>query len=60
MPCFARVSGVMMICSGNADCDKSEQDWASCYYYLVVKIFLRGKEVKPNQYQGYSLKVLDH
>ena len=26
MPCFARVSGVMVICSENADCGKSEQN----------------------------------
>ena len=43
MPCFARVSGVMMICSENADCGKSEQDGASCYYLLVVKLVVKGK-----------------
>nr|DAR09830.1 MAG TPA: hypothetical protein [Caudoviricetes sp.] len=38
MPCFARVSGVIVICSENADCGKSGQDPASCYYRLVVKL----------------------
>ena len=41
MPCFARISWVMMICSENADCGKSEQDWASYYYLLVVKLVVK-------------------
>ena len=37
MPCFARVSRVIVICSEITDCGKSEQNPASCYYLLVVK-----------------------
>ena len=38
MPCFARGSGVIVICSEITDCGKSEQNLASCYYLLVVKL----------------------
>ena len=43
MPCFARVSGVIVICSKFTDFGKSEQDGASCYYLLVVKLVVKGK-----------------
>ena len=43
MPCFARFSGIIVICSKITDCGKSEQDGASCYYLLVVKLVVKGK-----------------
>ena len=39
---FARVSGIMVICSGITDCGKSEQNRACCYYLLVVKLVVKG------------------
>ena len=41
MPCFARVSGVHVVCSEITDCGKSEQNLASCYYLLVVKLVVK-------------------
>ena len=41
MPCFARGSGVMVKCSEITDCGKSEQNWARCYYLLVVKLVVK-------------------
>ena len=41
-PCFARFSGVMIKCSEITDCGKSEQNPASCYYLLVVKLVVKG------------------
>ena len=45
MPCFARVAGVMVICSEITDCGKSEQNPASCYYLLVVKLVVKWKRL---------------
>jgi len=41
MPCFARDSGVIVKCSEITDCGKSEQNPASCYYLLVVKLVVK-------------------
>ena len=43
MPCFARDSGVIVKCSEITDCGKSEQNPASCYYLLVVKLVVKGE-----------------
>ena len=40
---FARVSGIMVMCSEMTECGKSEQNPASCYYLLVVKLVVKGK-----------------
>lgn len=49
MLCFARVSGVIVKCSVNADCGKSEQDLASYYYLLVVERgWVTTKDYWPN------------
>ena len=45
MPCFARGSGVIVTCSEITDCDKSEQNPASCYYLVVVKLVVKGKSL---------------
>ena len=45
MPCFARVFGVIVICSKFTDFGKSEQDGASCYYLLVVKLVVKRKRL---------------
>ena len=49
-PCFAPkypvlqgISGIMVIRSEITDCGKSEQNPASCYYLLVVKLVVKGK-----------------
>ena len=41
MPCFARVSGIIVICSEITDCGKSEQNGAYCCYLLVVKLVVK-------------------
>ena len=51
MPCFARVSGVIVICSEITDCGRLEQNPASCYYLLVVKLVVKGK--------GLLLRILN-
>ena len=43
MPCFARVSGVMVMCSEITNCGRLEQNPASCYYLLVVKLVVKYK-----------------
>ena len=43
MPCFARVIGYFVICSEMTKCGKSEQNIASCYYLLVVKLVVKRK-----------------
>ena len=43
MPCFARGYGGMVKCSEITDYGKSEQNPASCYYLLVVKLVVKGK-----------------
>ena len=48
MPCFARVSEVIVICSEITDCGKSEQNPASCYYLLVVKLVVVVNRVSPS------------
>ena len=40
---FARDSGVIVKCSEITDYGKSEQNPASCYYLLVVKLVVKGK-----------------
>ena len=42
---FARVSGVIVICSEITDCGKSEQNPSSCYCLLVVKLVVKGKRL---------------
>ena len=42
-PCFARVSGFRVVYSEITDCGKSEQNPASCYYLLVVKLVVKVK-----------------
>ena len=39
---FCKVFGVIVICSKITDYGKSEQDGASCYYLLVVKLVVKG------------------
>ncbi len=41
MPCFARFSGIRVVCSEITDCGKSEQNLVSCYYLLVVKLVVK-------------------
>ena len=41
IPFFARVPGVIVICSEFTDCGKSEQNLASYYYLLVVKLVVK-------------------
>lgn len=41
-PCFARVSGVIVICSEITDCGELVQNGAYCYYLLVVKLVVKG------------------
>lgn len=41
MPCFARVSGVMVKCSDITDCGELVQNGAYCYYLLVVKLVVK-------------------
>jgi len=43
MPCFARGSGIFMVCSEMSECGKSEQILASYYYLLVVKLVVKGE-----------------
>lgn len=43
MPCFAKDSRDCAICSEIAECGKSEQNLASYYYLLVVKLVVKGK-----------------
>lgn len=43
MPYFARDSGVIVKYSEITDYGKSEQNPASCYYLLVVKLVVKGK-----------------
>lgn len=38
---FARVSGDFMFYSEMRECGKSEQNLASCYYLLVVKLVVK-------------------
>ena len=45
MPCFVRDFGVIVKCSEITDCGKSEQNPASCYYLLVVKLVVKVKEL---------------
>ena len=41
MPCFARVSGVIVKCSEITDCGELVQNGAYCYYLLVVKLVVK-------------------
>ena len=41
MPWFAKVSGDFMVCSEMCECGKSEQNLASYYYLLVVKLVVK-------------------
>ena len=54
-PCFAPkypvlqgISGIMVIRSEITDCGKSEQNPASCYYLLVVKLVVVLNHVSPS------------
>ena len=38
MPYYAKDFGDFVVCSEITDCGKSEQNLASCYYLLVVKL----------------------
>ena len=49
---FARNSGDFMVRSEITDCGKSEQNLASCYYLLVVKLVVIGN--------GLLLKVFNY
>ena len=42
---FARDSGIRVVCSEITDCGKSEQNSASYYYLLVVKLVVKRKMV---------------
>ena len=42
MPCFARVSGIHIVCSEITDCGKLVQNGAYSYYLLVVKLVVKG------------------
>ena len=41
MPCYAKDFGDFVVCSEITDCGKSEQNPASCYYLLVVKLVIK-------------------
>lgn len=58
MPCFARVFGVIVICSKFTDCGKSEQDGASCYYLLVVKLVVKRKRLLLKNLAHFCTKFL--
>lgn len=51
MPCFARVFGVIVICSEITDCGELVQNGAYCYYLLVVKLVVKG--------DGLLLRILN-
>lgn len=57
MPCFARVFGVIVICSKFTDFGKSEQDGASCYYLLVVKLVVKGERVTTKNFLAFYLAL---
>ncbi len=57
MPCFARVFGVIVISSKFTDCGKSEQDGASCYYLLVVKIGSKKEKVTTKKLGTFLYQV---
>ena len=42
---FCKGARVIVICSEITDCGKSEQDLASCYYLLVVKLVVEWERV---------------
>ena len=58
MPCFARVSGGIVKFSEVTDCGKSEQNPASCYYLLVVKLVVKGKMVTTKGFIFYSYIIV--
>ncbi len=41
MPYYAKDFGDFVVCSEITDCGKSEQNLASCYYLLVVKLVVK-------------------
>ena len=41
MPCYAKDFGDFVVFSEITDCGKSEQNPASCYYLLVVKLVVK-------------------
>ena len=41
----------MVICSENADCGKLEQNPATCYYLLVVKLVVKWEKVTTKDFQ---------
>ena len=57
MPCFARDSRIMVICSEITDCGKSEQDFASCNYLLVVKIVVKREGLLLRIFTTHNLHI---
>lgn len=61
MPCFARDSGDFVKCSEITDCGKSEQNFAICYYLLVVTLVVKQKVLLPTALVEYrQLKNILH
>ena len=50
MPCYAKDFGDFVVCSEITDCGKSEQNPASCYYLLVVKLVVKGEMVTTKDF----------
>ena len=57
MPCFAKDFGDFVVCSEITDCGKSEQNPASCYYLLVVKLVVKGEMVTTKGFVFYFSKI---
>ena len=49
-PVLQGVMGGMVKCSEITDCGKSEQNPASCYYLLVVKLVVTGEMVTTKDF----------
>ena len=50
MPCYAKDFGDFVVCSEITDCGKSEQNPASCYYLLVVKLVVKWSWLTTKDY----------
>lgn len=57
MPCFARVIGNFVVCSEMCECGKSEQNLASYYYLLVVKLVVKRGWVTTKDFK-YTYQTL--
>ena len=57
MPCFARVSGVIVICSEITDCGELVQNGAYCYYLLVVKLVVKGERLLLRVFTTHNLHI---